>query len=597
MAGRLQNLGSWLLDEKSKNLKIVIVHDIQDQETGNELEILVRKISDVDITVLSGFFGGPGAARNMGLTSVTTPWFAFWDSDDFPHLDAALEMVSSAEKSGKSIAIGEFQVRSAISKKIESYSFTEGKNLKVQIALNPGLWRMAFRTTKYVDYRFPNYQMGEDQCWLANVIFDDAEVFLSQKIVYEYIVGNSFQLTSSSNSHIALANSTNHLVRLLEESTPSAKEFLSYLIMKQHFSLLKRGGIKSKVIALKRICKLAGVYPSRELVFFISRILKGQKNLRKPHSVIMNGGIGNQFFQLSAGSVFSNGAPLELIYLNRRRRKSAIGQQCNFDLSMDSQYFCSYNQASLLRTKALNLGLRISSRIDSNSRTISRLFNELLLRVIEVIYPIFGTRSQLKIARGLGYSSNIKASHRQTTLLGYFQSEHFASGLDSPESLLGVSSDFERNVLPQAIAQAFGSNPLVVHVRLGDYSENPQFGKLARTYFDRVIEQALIESECKAIWLFSNEISKARGMVSERFELPVIEWPLEDLAPSEVLKLMTLGRAYVISNSTFGWWAAHLACLRNPKIRVHYPNPWFKEIPTPVGLFPPTWESKPALFE
>jgi hypothetical protein len=73
--------------------------------------------------------------------------------------------------------------------------------------------------------------------------------------------------------------------------------------------------------------------------------------------------------------------------------------------------------------------------------------------------------------------------------------------------------------------------------------------------------------------------------------------PLVGLAPSEVLKVMSLGQAYVISNSTFSWWAAHLACLRDENVLVYYPDPWFKEIVAPVGLFPRTWESTPALFE
>jgi hypothetical protein len=597
MAGRLQNLSSWLLEAEASNLKIVLVHDVQDEETGNELEILVSKTRSVDVTLLSGFFGGPGAARNIGLSSVTTPWFAFWDSDDRPRVNAVLDMVSSADKSGKNLAIGEFQIRSAVSNKIESFSLTDGRKLISDIALNPGIWRMAFRTSNYVNFRFPNYRMGEDQCWLTNLIFDEDEVSLSHKIVYEYVVGNPFQLTSGSDSHIALTQTTNHLVKLLEESPPAGRELLSYLIMKQLFSFLKRGRIKSRVLAFFKIFQLAKVYPSPKLLIFIFRILASRKQLKKPHGVIMNGGLGNQFFQLSAGSAFANGTPLELIYLNRRRSKRSVREQSNFDLSMHPQYFCSYEDASFIRIKILNLGLRISSRKSFGPRGVPHLFNELLLLVIEFSHHIFGTRSQLKIAKGLGFSSNIKCPNRPTKLLGYFQSEKYASELDAPESLLRTSPDFADSVLPRAIVLASNSNPLIVHVRLGDYSENPYFGMLSKKYFDNVIEKALTESDCKEIWLFSNEIHKAREMISADFDLPVVEWALEGSTPSEVLKVMSLGGAYVISNSTFGWWSAYLACLRNPKTRVYHPDPWFKEIPTPASLFPSTWESKPAFFE
>lgn len=597
MAGRLHNLSSWLLQPETRNLNIVLVHDIQDEETGKELDSLINKISSRNVTLINGSFGGPGAARNAGLDSVTTPWFAFWDSDDRPHVSAVLEMASSAEKSGKNIAIGEFQVRNAISNKIESFSITDGRKLKSEIALNPGLWRMVFRTSKYIDFRFPNYHMGEDQCWLANVMFDETEVLLNHKIIYEYVVGNSYQLTFARDSHTALTQTTNHLVGLFEESTHSVREFLSYLIVKQQFSLLKRGGVKSKAAAFWRIFQLLMVCPGPKLPMFIFCILGRRKQLNKPPSVIMYGGLGNQLFQLSAGSVFANGRPLELIYLNQRMRRSAVSRDCAFDLEMNQLYFCSYKQVSVFRIKLLNLGLRISSRANFGSKNFTSLINELSLRIIEASYIFFDIRSRLKIARGIGFSSNIKVSRHPTTLLGYFQSEKFASELQNPETLLSSSPDFEGRVFPQIIALAEKSKPLIVHVRLGDYTRNPHFGKLSNSYFNAVTAEALAKTDCKEIWLFSNEISRAREMISPRFRIPVIEMPLDDLAPSEVLKVMSLGQAYVISNSTFSWWAAQLACLRDNGISVYYPDPWFKEILTPVGLFPRKWESKPALFE
>jgi len=54
---------------------------------------------------------------------------------------------------------------------------------------------------------------------------------------------------------------------------------------------------------------------------------------------------------------------------------------------------------------------------------------------------------------------------------------------------------------------------------------------------------------------------------------------------------MRLGTGYVLSNSTFGWWAAYLARME-PKVVV-VPDPWFKKIDEPLGLIPIGWTRIP----
>jgi hypothetical protein len=50
---------------------------------------------------------------------------------------------------------------------------------------------------------------------------------------------------------------------------------------------------------------------------------------------------------------------------------------------------------------------------------------------------------------------------------------------------------------------------------------------------------------------------------------------------------------YVISNSTFAWWAAFLR--HNQEVPVYAPDPWFKMINDPKMLIPENWNKVSSL--
>jgi hypothetical protein len=58
---------------------------------------------------------------------------------------------------------------------------------------------------------------------------------------------------------------------------------------------------------------------------------------------------------------------------------------------------------------------------------------------------------------------------------------------------------------------------------------------------------------------------------------------------------MKYGSAYVIANSSFGWWAAYLK--KDKNARVFAPSPWFANLPEPCDLFPPEWILTPSDFK
>ena len=69
MSGRLTEISTWLKTLPQRNLRVVIVHDVQDEITSPELIVLIDSCADNRIILFEGKFGSPGNARNFGLSN------------------------------------------------------------------------------------------------------------------------------------------------------------------------------------------------------------------------------------------------------------------------------------------------------------------------------------------------------------------------------------------------------------------------------------------------------------------------------------------------------------------------------------------------
>ena len=144
-------------------------------------------------------------------------------------------------------------------------------------------------------------------------------------------------------------------------------------------------------------------------------------------------------------------------------------------------------------------------------------------------------------------------------------------------------------------SQSLEPKPLIVHVRLGDYKLESNFGILDTQYYSSAIDSAMGDATIKEIWLFSDETDLALTRIPQKY-LPITKvLNLNDFSPAEVLEVMRFGYAYVIANSTFSWWGAFLAYKENA--RVIAPSRWFRNMAEPLDLIPDTWERFPSNLE
>jgi hypothetical protein len=157
--------------------------------------------------------------------------------------------------------------------------------------------------------------------------------------------------------------------------------------------------------------------------------------------------------------------------------------------------------------------------------------------------------------------------------VGYYQSEtHFEKYSENIKSLFGPPLEFIRRILAE-IPVIFTTEVTVINVRKGDYLHYLNYHP---TVSPEYIHKALELVPSNQYIVASDDISWCK----EHLNIPNAIY-LEGLKVHEQLWIMAMCHHFVISNSSFSWWAAYLS--RHPGKIVIAPETWFG----PEG--PQTW--------
>jgi len=194
----------------------------------------------------------------------------------------------------------------------------------------------------------------------------------------------------------------------------------------------------------------------------------------------------------------------------------------------------------------------------------------------------------VRVSRDLGNDANLQAGDQNEILIGYFQSEIAAQEIKKiKESLfLGVCEELYQKYL--LLSQE--EQPILVHVRLGDYLVEDSFGIMSAEYYRESITNLWQSGRYKKIWLFSDQPNDAMERIPEELRDKTRLIDTESLESAETLRIMTVCKAFVIANSTFSWWAAYLK--NEFESPVFAPKPWFKGLPEPTNLIPGEWNRR-----
>lgn len=184
----------------------------------------------------------------------------------------------------------------------------------------------------------------------------------------------------------------------------------------------------------------------------------------------------------------------------------------------------------------------------------------------------------------IGYEDAYMRISDLRRISGYFQSYKYL-----PLSLKsdGLKLRHQSKRLTKLITEMDKEDPIVVHVRGGDYRElSSSVGILSSAYYQQALEIICKNGPTENVWVFTND----RQLTEEIFhDIPIKNIRIvseETLNTAESLTLMSNARRIIISNSTYSWWAAFL---RSDKKVILAPMKWYMNLPDPIDLIPSEW--------
>jgi hypothetical protein len=310
-----------------------------------------------------------------------------------------------------------------------------------------------------------------------------------------------------------------------------------------------------------------------------------RKNLRV--FLFLTGGLGNQLFQLAAGLNFAENRKLTLVTELGAPRKSKDGKPDVLSFSLPERVGLLYEKrANWISQKTAGFMLRkglAPTKIEKNFifAFVSTLFANIVMSIF--------LRSKVVVlaSNDVGYSP-IHKNKANVFLLGYFQSYRGAEKPQILKQLRSIAFHQKSELIEQYSIDSKIELPLIVHVRLGDYLSEKDFGVPSKDYYKEGINRILSSEKCKSIWLFSDDLEKARDYIPNDISIPIRMIPEIENSAAATLEVMRLGVGYVIANSTFSWWAAFISKTHN--VEVIAPQPWFRGMDEPRDLIPSTWQ-------
>lgn len=166
---------------------------------------------------------------------------------------------------------------------------------------------------------------------------------------------------------------------------------------------------------------------------------------------------------------------------------------------------------------------------------------------------------------------------------GYFQSEKYFSSIKEmivKETTLKI--DYSGN-LKDYIRKIENSNSVCLSVRLGDYLNNPIHGVCNIQYYKEAIKKIQNMFPNTEFFISSDDIESCKSLFEDKTN---INFEPKGLNEIEKLEYMSHCKHYILSNSSFSWWAQYLS--KNQNKVVIAPNRWFA-VDIPCDIYQDNW--------
>ena len=299
--------------------------------------------------------------------------------------------------------------------------------------------------------------------------------------------------------------------------------------------------------------------------------------------VILGGGLGNQLFQYFAGLYVSKKTGTELLV------ESTFSQ---FNRTGHSDWI-----------NALKLPGKISKEAPRGSfaylrASLSRMLSSVAHSAMR------NPKSRLSVLRQyrspvLGHDPLLDSIGPGITIKGFFQTWVYYRRLieqgQAPSIDVLAPSEWFKEMSDELDA----NGPVLgIHLRRGDYIDNPEIGILSSQFYEQAISELQQRGVMwKEVWVFSDEIDKAKEVVNQiKLVEPKVRFVLPDKSSHSIESMLLMARAssLIIANSTFSWWGAMLG---DENRQIICPKKWFRHWEDPTELCPESWIRVESFWE
>lgn len=313
--------------------------------------------------------------------------------------------------------------------------------------------------------------------------------------------------------------------------------------------------------------------------------------------VSLTGGLGNQLFQLSAAINIAGEGKIILLnkYGSPREHLNGEPDLLGFSLINEISLHLESNSALAHAIARKGINFALSSGLDISRFRSNRYVKKSAESLTSLAVSIdIGEKVHVRGSRGIGFDQATTIPRHHSLLVGYMQSwrycdlEQLLIALNNCVPKYGSDWYFEMRAL------ATQENPLVVHVRLGDYRDAPEFGFPSKEYFNRAVSEVQDLIGSHRVWIFSDEPHEVLSFLPQSIvnsNPRIVFPPLHAQHPATSMAVMSLGQAFALTNSTFGYWAATLSGVNGSKVTI--PDPWFANRSVINELANPSWHRLP----
>lgn len=294
-------------------------------------------------------------------------------------------------------------------------------------------------------------------------------------------------------------------------------------------------------------------------------------------TVKLKGGLGNQMFQYALGRALQERRQEELrldltSLLDRRPRRGGVVRDYGLRI------FECKPRLTLLSRLALRCPIPWmilgASWLSSHAKDLLHL------------------QSYVR-ERRRAFDSGLLAFEGDVYLDGYWQCERY---FRDAEQIIRREFTFRLNASPEALATArqIGAvESVCIHVRRGDYvsvaSSRESLGFVGHEYYRKALDVMRERVSNPHLFVASDDIEWCKANLRCEHPTTYLTHRDESHAVGEDLWLMSLCKHFVISNSTFAWWAAWLST--NPSKCIVAPKRWFRDTAScATDLVPESWQ-------